>query len=179
MRLFRALMSQPDAKPALQLAEQWLKTQPQDLRMRKALADGLARTGSFAQAKASYEAALKQAPDDVEALNNLANVQLRLKDPAAVKTAEAALAKAPGNANVVDTLGWALYQNGQTDRALQLLRDARLREPGNPEIRYHLGVVLAQTGRKTEAKDELDAALKAAPAFEGRADAEKLLKTLQ
>ncbi len=179
MRLFRALSTQADTKPALQLAEQWLKTQPQDLRMRKALADGQARTGNFSLAKTSYEAVLKQSPDDVDVLNNLANVQLRLKDPAAVKTAEAALAKAPGNANVVDTLGWALFQNGQTDRALQLLRDARLREPGNPEIRYHLAVVLAQTGRKTEARDELDAALKGPAAFEGRSEADKLLQSLK
>ena len=86
MRLFRALSTQADTKPALQLAEQWLKTQPQDLRMRKALADGQARTGNFSLAKTSYEAVLKQSPDDVDVLNNLANVQLRLKDPAAVKT---------------------------------------------------------------------------------------------
>ena len=104
---------------------------------------------------------------------------LRLKDPGAVKVAEQAVAKSPNSANAIDTLGWAVFQAGQTDRALQLLRDARLREPGNPEIRYHLAVVLAQTGRKTEAREELEAALKGGPAFEGGPEAQILLRTLR
>ena len=56
-----------------------------------------------------------------------------------------------------------------------MLRDARLREPGNPEIRYHLAKVLAQTGRKAEAKEELTQALKISRQFEGSKDAEQLL----
>ena len=179
LRLFRALSAQADAKSALQVAEQWLKTNPQDLAVRKALADALARAGNFQAARLAYDAALKANPDDAEVLNNLANVQLLLKDPAAVKTAEAALAKAPGNALATDTLGWVLFQNGQTDRALQLLRDARLRQPGNPEIRYHLAVVLAKTGRNNEAREELEAALKTGSGFESAAEAEKLLRTLK
>ena len=147
--------------------------------MHKAIAGGYARTGNFQAAQSAYEVALKLNPVDSDALNNLANVQMRLKDPAAVKTAEAALANAPGNALLIDTLGWALFQNGQTDRALQLLRDARLRLPGNPEIRYHLAVVLAKTGRNAEAKDELDAAIKTNVSFESQAEARSLLLTLR
>lgn len=179
LRLFRALSAQSDGKAALQVAEQWLKTNPQDWAVHKAQADAFARGGNFQAAQRAYEAALKVNPDAAEVLNNLANVQLLLKDPAAVKTAELALAKAPGNALAIDTLGWALFQNAQTDRALQLLRDARLRQPDNPEIRYHLAVVLAQTGRKNEAVEELEAALKSGSGFEGAAEAEKLLRTLK
>jgi len=179
LRLFASLSTQDGGKPALQLAEQWLKAHPKDLAMQKAFANGHARAGNFQAARSAYEAALKLNPADPDALNNLANVQLRLKDPAAVKTAEAALASAPGNPLLIDTLGWALFQNGQPDRALQLLRDARLRLPGNPEIRYHLAVVLAKTGRNTEAKDELDAAIKSGIRFESQADAQALLSTLR
>jgi putative PEP-CTERM system TPR-repeat lipoprotein len=179
IRLYRALSSQDNAAPALRLAEQWLKKFPTDLSVQKALADGYARTGDYKAARQAYEAALKLNADDAETLNNLANVQVRLKDPGAVKTAEAALASAPGNALIIDTLGWALFNNGQSERALQLLRDARLRQPANPEIRYHLATVLAQTGRKNEAKDELRAALKDRPDFEARAEAEKLLASLE
>jgi Flp pilus assembly protein TadD len=161
------------------LAEQWIKTHPKDGVTHKALADAYARGGDFPSARAAYEALLRTTPDDAAVLNNLANVLLRLKDPGAVKLAEQAVAKSPGSANAVDTLGWALFQAGQTERALPLLRDARLRDPGNPEVRYHLAVVLAQTGRKTEARDELEAALKGAPAFEAATDAAALLKTLQ
>lgn len=178
IRLFRALSGQHNSAPALRLAEQWLKTYPGDLSVQKILADGYARVGDFKSARLAYEAALKLSANDAETLNNLANVQMRQKDPAAVKTAEAALASAPGNAMIIDTLGWALFNNGQPERALQLLRDARLRQPANPEIRYHLAAVLAQAGRRSEAKEELRAALRDRPEFEARAEAEKLLSSL-
>jgi putative PEP-CTERM system TPR-repeat lipoprotein len=178
-RLFRALSRQDNGRPALVLAEQWLKIHPKDLVAQKLQADQHARNGNNALAKAAYEATLKMAPEDGEVLNNLANVLLRMKNPEAVKTAEQAVSKNPGNANYIDTLGWALYQNGQADRALQLLRDARLREPGNPEIRFHLATVLAKSGRKNEAREELESALKTGQGFESSAEASALLKSLK
>lgn len=179
LRLFGSMGNQEGGKPAIQLAEQWMKAHPNDARTQRALADAYARTGNFAAAKKAYEALLKIVPEDGAALNNLANVLLRLKDPAAITVAEQAVAKFPGNAAVIDTLGWALFQGGQTDKALQLLRDARLRDPSHPEIRFHLATVLAQTGRKTEAREELESALKGGRNFESAADAVALLKTLK
>lgn len=178
LRLFRALGAHEGGKPAMQLAEQWLKSKPGDLSVRRVLANEYVVAGNYAAAQSNYQEALKLNPDDADILNNLANVQLRLKNPEAVKTAEAALAKAPGNAVMTDTLGWVLFHNGQTDRALQLLRDARLRLPDNAEIRYHLAVVLVQTGRKAEAKEELNAALKSGNRLESKAEAEKLMLSL-
>jgi putative PEP-CTERM system TPR-repeat lipoprotein len=178
LRLLRALGNQDGGKAAAQLAEQWTKAHPQDLQTQKALADGYARSGNLPLARQAYERALKIAPDDADVLNNLANVLLLLKDPGAVKVAEQAVAKSPGNALAIDTLGWVLFKNGQADRALQLLRDARLRQPGNPEIGYHLAAALAQAGRKAEAKSELEAALKPGLAFDGSEQAKALLKTL-
>ena len=149
--------------------------------MQKALADGYARAGNFGSARSTYENLLKIAPNDGAALNNLANVLLRQKDPAAIKVAEQAVTKNPNSASAIDTLGWVLFQSqsGQTDRATQLLRDARLREPGNPTIHYHLAVLLAQSGRINEAREELELALKAGRAFEDASNAQALLKTLK
>lgn len=179
LRLFAVMGNQDGGKPALQLAEQWMKIHPDDARTQRALADGYARSGNFAAAKKAYEGLLKISPDDGSALNNLANVLLRLKDPAAITTAEQAVAKSPGNANAIDTLGWALFQGGQIDKALQLLRDARLRDPLHPEIRFHLATVLAQTGRKAEAREEVEAALKGGQNFESAVEAGTLLKSLK
>lgn len=178
LQLFGTLSAQNNGKPALQLAQQWTQAHPEDALAQKTLANAHARAGQFAQAKTAYERLLSLTPDDSDALNNLANVLLRLKDPGAIAVAEQAVAKNPGNYNAIDTLGWALHQGGQTDRALQLLRDARLRQPNSAEIRYHLGAVLAATGRRSEAREELEAALKLGQDFDGKAQAQALLKTL-
>lgn len=180
LRLYTATAAQPDGQRAsLQLLEQWVKTHPSDRFTVRMLADGHARAGRFAEARQAYESLLKQAPDDARVLNNLANVLLKLKDPAALATAEKALAAAPGDADVIDTAGWAAFKAGQTDRALQLLRDARLRAPDNPDIRLHLATVLAQAGRRSEAKAEIDAALQPGQAFDGLAEAQALERTLR
>ncbi|KQP43447.1 XrtA/PEP-CTERM system TPR-repeat protein PrsT [Pseudorhodoferax sp. Leaf274] len=181
-RLSSALWSEDGGKAAVQLAEQWSGQRPADMQARRVLADAYARAGHYAQARTSYESLLKKAPQDPVALNNLANVLLRLKDPAAADVAERAFALAPNDPSVLDTLGWSLFQAGaasQRERALGLLRDARLRAPGNASIRYHLATVLAQAGRTTEARAEVQGALDMAPTFEYRADAEQLLRGLR
>ena len=178
LRLLQVLSRQDGGKPAMELAQTWLKTHPQDAIVQKALADAQARSGNFPAARKSYEAALKVSPNDAEALNNLANVLLHQKEPGAAAIAEKALALSPGNPLVIDTAGWANLQAGNRDRALQLLRDARLREPANPALRYHLGAALAQAGRTMEAREELTVALQSKD-FDGVQDARALIGTLK
>jgi cellulose synthase operon protein C len=115
-------------------------------------------------ARSAYEHLLKRQPENMEALNNLANVLLmqnsRDSIEQALKVAEQAQKLNVGGApHVVGTLGWAAFKAGQTDRALQLLRDARLRDPTNAQTRFFLGSVLASAGRKTEAREEISQAL--------------------
>lgn len=163
---------------SMRITEQWLKKHPNDPVAWRFLADAQARAGDWANARRSYETLLKATPDDAEALNNLVHVQLALKDPAALKTAERAYALKPAAAHIIGTLGWAAHKAGQNDRALQLLRDARLRNPDSSETRYYLGAALAAQGRNGEAKTELVAALKSPRAFSAKKDAQALLDTL-
>jgi len=179
LRLVR-VTSLRDRQGALALAEQWLRTRPQDLQVRRVLADGYASRGDMPAARRAYEQLLKQAPNDAEALNNYAHVLLRLKDVAgAQRAASLALAARPNAPHVLGTAGWMAYQAGQPDRALQLLRDARLRDPANAETRYYLASVLASTGRAAEARDELQAALRAGSSFASAREAQALLDTLR
>jgi cellulose synthase operon protein C len=171
-------MVRADPAGATQLAEQWLRARPRDTAVRRVLADGYARAGNLAAARAAYEAIIRTQPDDAESLNNLAQVLILSNDPGAQKMAESALQKQPGAAHIIGTTGWAAHKAGQDDRALQLLRDARLRDPNNPDTRYYLGAVLASVGRNTEAKDELQAALKVSRDFATAREAEKLLASL-
>ena len=164
---------------AVVLAEQWLRGKPDDVRVWRALADAQARAGDMKAARASYENVIKRSPQDADALNNLANVLIVLKDPSAQQVAEQALKIKPEAPYIIGTAGWAAFNAKQPERALQLLRDARLRDPNNPATRYFLGAVLAQQGRKTEAREELEAALRGGKGFAYAKEAEDLLKTLR
>ncbi len=178
LRLANASFRQ-DPKAAIKLTEQWAASHPKDTATRRALADAYARGGNYAGARTAYLELLQVFPDDADVLNNLAVVMMHLKDPQTPQYADRALAKNPSNPVVLDTVGWIAFQNGQSDRALQLLRDARLREPSNPDIRFHLATVLAKSGRRNEARDELEAAVADGRAFESAAEARALLQTLK
>ena len=178
LRLFNAL-EQRDRPAAFALAEQWLAKKPTDALVWRALADAQARGGNLAAAKSGYQSLIKQAPEDAEAINNLANILILQKDPGALAMAERALALRPDVPHILGTTGWAAFNAGQIDRALQLLRDARLRDPSNADSRYFLSVALAQRGRSSEARTELEAALAGGRVFAHAKEAEALLKTLK
>lgn len=178
LQLFNHL-ARTQATEAPRVAEQWLKKHPDDAVIWRSLADSQARAADWAGARRSYESVLKLRADDAEALNNLAHVLLALKDPGALKIAERALALQPTSAHIIGTMGWVAHKAGQNDRALQHLRDARLRSPDSAETRYYLGATLAAMGRTSEARTELTAAVQSSRAFVGRKDAEALLASLK
>ncbi|MBZ8139322.1 PEP-CTERM system TPR-repeat protein PrsT [Rubrivivax gelatinosus] len=178
LRLFRTQFG-GDAPGAIRLAQQWLKTNPRDSLVHRGLADAYLSTGQHDAARTQYEALLKLTPNDAEALNNLAYTLVQLKDPGALAVAERALAASPNAAHVIGTAGWAALHAGKTERAVQLLRDARLRDPANPDTRYFLASALAGVGRQAEAREELSFALKTQGPFTNRAAAQQLLATLK
>ena len=173
------LLARSQPAESIRFADQWVKQHPADAVVWRALADAHARAADWSAARRSYEAVLKIRPDDAEALNNLTHVLLAQKDPVnALKMAERALALKPTAAHIIGTLGWAAHKAGQNDRALQHLRDARLRDPDSGQTRYYLGATLAAMGRIGEAKSELAAAVKSPRSFGTQKDAQALLSTL-
>ena len=178
MRVFGTLAAR-DSVGAMRLAEQWVKSQPRDAMVWRALADTQFNAGQLPAARRSYESLLKLEVRDADAMNNLAHVLLRQKDPGALKMAEQALAAAPGTPHILGTAGWAAFHAGQNDRAIQLLRESRLRDPANADTRYFLASVLSALGRKGEARQELDAALAEGQQLSFRAEAQQLLASLR
>ena len=174
LRLYKAHEMSGERRSGLKALEDWLKTHPNDAVVLRVLADGYLSAGDLAAAKRTYERLLSIHPDDPLVLNNLAQVLFRQGDRTALAVAEKAYRLAERDATVVDTLGWLLVSQGQLERGLALLRDARLRDPENREIRYHLAHALAKTGRLPEAREELRGALRDDAAFEGMAEARKL-----
>ncbi|MGH8682539.1 MAG: XrtA/PEP-CTERM system TPR-repeat protein PrsT [Burkholderiales bacterium] len=178
LRLIQAHVLAGSTDAAVRFLESWVRRYPKDLVAMRALADGYLRVGDLPAAKLWYERVLARRVDDPYVLNNLATVLSRQGDASALAHAERAHKLAPQDAAIQDTLGWMLVQRGQRDAGLRHLREARLRDPKSPEIRYHLAVALAQAGRSKEARAELEPALQAGATFEEAGEARKLLQTL-
>ena len=97
----------------------------------------------------------------------------------ALQLAQAAKAELPDNPAVNDTLAYVFLKKQLPSLAIPPLRLAVSRQPDNATFHYRLGVALAQTGDKSAARQELELALKLAPAFEGAGEARSLLETLR
>jgi putative PEP-CTERM system TPR-repeat lipoprotein len=138
-----------------QQLEQWLEKHPDDLRVRLMLAEQLDAKGQTAAAVKHYEAALQKAPGSVIALNNLAVIYQRQKDPRALGLAKEAYDAAPGQPLVADTYGWLLVDQGKLDAGIEILRKAAAAQGATAEVRYHLAAALARDGQREPALEIL------------------------
>lgn len=96
------------------------------------------------------------------------------EDKIALDFGEAAYGLAPANPAVADAYGWALYQSGDAEGALELLQKAVALAPRHAGLRWHLAQIYADLGRKPDAKAQAQAAL-ADPRFTDRAAAQAML----
>jgi tetratricopeptide (TPR) repeat protein len=127
-----------------------------------------------------YEKVLERSASHVPALNNLALVRLRQKNPtAAVELARRAASLAPENAGVMDTYGWVLYHKGEIAASRKILEEAVAKAPENSTYRYHLGIVYQQLKLRDEALKQVELALKQTKPFPEREAAAKLAAGLR
>jgi len=75
---------------------------------------------------------------------------------------ERALALAPDDPFILDSVGWAQFRMGKLDEAEKYLRQAMEQRP-DPEIAAHLGEVLWAKGERARAQDLWQSQLKSAP----------------
>jgi tetratricopeptide (TPR) repeat protein len=138
-----------------------------------------AHNGDGTEAKEAYEQVLSRRPNSVLALNNLAYVYAALLNDRgrALPLAERARQLAPDAANVADTYGWILWQQGRPDTALPLLQDAAKRLPESAEAQYHLGLALVTLGQKQQGRAALTRALDLSQTFIGANAARAALRT--
>jgi putative PEP-CTERM system TPR-repeat lipoprotein len=134
----------------------YLKERPRDKTVRLYLASSKLVRNDHKAAAEHFEAVLKFDPRHVVALNDLAWTYLQLNDPRAAELAERAYKIADGNPAVIDTLGWIYVSKGNPARGLPLLKKAASLAPRAGDIRFHLGVGLARTGDKLNARKELE-----------------------
>lgn len=112
------------------------------------------KINKWSKAELDLKKALEINPNDSHVLNYLAYTWV-IKEKN-LKEAFDMLYRAnkllPGRAFVIDSLGWALYHQKRYNEATEVLEQAIVITPLDPEINDHLGDVYWQLGRRTEAK---------------------------
>ncbi len=167
-----------DQEKAVHTLSDWLAKYPDQAAVRFVLGGMLIAMKRYDDAIAEHEIIVKEQPDNAAAANNLAWLYQRKHDSRALPLAERAYKMAPNSADLADTLGWILVQQGQNDRGLDLLSKVAKVNGVPPEVKYHLAVALKNAGRVDDARQNLEQALKGNPSFDGVAEAKSLLKEL-
>lgn len=133
--------------------------------------------GKTAEAQARYERVVQIDPQAAVAANNLAWLYAEQGQnlQTAAQLAQSARSALPDVAAVNDTLGFVYLKQNLPDLAIDPLRDAAQKEPGNPVYQYRLGVAYSKAGRPDEARQSLEQALKLKPDFPGADDTRRIL----
>jgi hypothetical protein len=161
IRQARAWNTAGQPQRAVAALEDWLRREPDSPEALDLLAQMDVSAGRMAQAERRFEALLARQPGNAPALNNLAwilgeraETRARARD-----LAERAFLLLP-NPETADTLGWILARQGETARALPLLRQAAAASFATPApnrgIAYRLAVTLRMSGESEEAGRVLD-----------------------
>ncbi|WP_108395641.1 tetratricopeptide repeat protein [Devosia submarina] len=112
------------------------------------------RNKEWPKAEADFLKALELNPDQPAVLNYLGyswiDKDMHLEE--ALGMIEKAVAAAPQDGYIVDSLGWAFYKLGRIDEAVKTLEQAVLMLPTDPEINDHLGDAYWKAGRQLEAR---------------------------
>lgn len=149
-QLLREANDQASAYVALEKA---LSNSPDDPELRYDAALTAERLGRHQALEDHLKHLLARHPDHPHALNalgySLAERNIRLDEAEALL--KRALALAPDDAYIIDSMGWLQYRQGRLNEALQTLEKA-YRLKADPEIAAHLGEVLWTLERRAEAR---------------------------
>lgn len=130
----------------------WLKEHENSYPARLNLAGEYDLNNQRAKAIDQYEILLKQYPQDMVTLNNLAWLYSLVGDERAIQLAKRAYDLSPDNPLILDTYGWILVENGNLEQGSGLLKDAFSLANDVADIQYHYAVSLAKLGNAGKAK---------------------------
>ncbi|MGL1834742.1 XrtA/PEP-CTERM system TPR-repeat protein PrsT [Rhodocyclaceae bacterium SMB388] len=163
VKLHRAQLRADKLDDAAKTAQTLLERQPQDVVMRTYLAEYALAQGRLEEAEGLYRRIIEIQPNNALAFNNLAWVAGRLKQPDAIPLAQRALALAPENPAILDTLGMLQMEQGDHEHGLANLRKAVDTAPNQPALRLNLARSYIEVDRKADAGRELDEVIRLAP----------------
>lgn len=114
----------------------------------------LERQKNWVRAEADFRKALSIAPQEPSILNYLGYslIDSGIKLDEAIAMVKKAVSLKPNDGYIVDSLGWAYFQLGDYEQALEHMERAVDLRPGDATIAEHLGDVYWRVGRKLEAQ---------------------------
>jgi tetratricopeptide (TPR) repeat protein len=155
--------------------EKWVVSHPNDPIALTRLAAIYQREGMTDKAIATYEAALKVAPQNVMAMVNQARLYAAKDPQKAFNLAKAAYKLAPNDTQVTETLGHLAFLTGDYQWALNLLQITAQVQPHNSGVLYDLANAFYSVGRVPEARTAMQNALQTGTAFSQTNDARRFL----
>jgi putative PEP-CTERM system TPR-repeat lipoprotein len=175
-KLHQALSAAKKDAEAQRMADEWLRSHPQDLTFGLYLGDSEQALGKFAQAELRYREVLKRAPGHVPALNNLAYLLARQQKPGAVALAENAVKLAPDQPPLMDTLALSYAEENQLDKALAVQTRVVALAPQVGDFRLRLAKLQLRAGNKQAARAELQKLSDLGKAYAAHEEVTQLLK---
>jgi len=150
-----AFYHEKDSSEAIQYYQKAIERDPYDVSAYLGQANAYEATGQNILTEKSYENALKIDPDNLTALKNLAFLYARGNRNLgkALALAKKAEKLTPGDAEVLDTVGFIHLMKGSFLLAKKYLEEASKKAPTNGNISFHLGMY-AYTKKDFEAARE-------------------------
>lgn len=160
------------AGQAFSVLDAALAQSPQNPKLLLLAAEVASDLRDYAQARQHLERLSSITPDYPPGLALLARLTADSGgDLAAARLlAERAFASAPGNAEVLDALGWVDQRSGDLASAVARIGLATRIDPSNPRNHYHLALAALGRGDATLARSSLARALALDPAYPDPAD---------
>ena len=136
------------------------------------------RLNQWEKAENDLLEAIELRPDQPYVLNYLAYSWLdrNLNVNKALVMLEKAIKLEPGDAYIIDSLGWAYYLSGLLDKSIYYLEKAVTILPNDATLNDHLGDVYWKVGRNQEAISQWKKVLIFDPAFKKKKNIEKKIK---
>jgi tetratricopeptide (TPR) repeat protein len=186
LKLAQAQAAEGSVSQALATYEQSMKDHPRDISFYILAGMLYESQRNWDEAKILYQQALNIQPDNPLASNNLAYLMLQHGGNVDVALAMAQTARRgePDSPNFADTLGWAYYQKGVYQSAIDMFQESlRLSEKNggadDADVHYHLGLAYQKANQPAQARQQLERALKISPNFGEADDARKALSELR
>lgn len=167
---------------AVEILQQGLEKTNGSLILIEALAVIYQKQGKFDEMISLYEDAYKKTPNSVLVVNNLASYLAEYKateENLARAAKMAILLENSENPNMLDTVAWIFYKQGNYGKAQKLLQKAVEKGSVPPELSYHLGMVFYKQGDLQSSKIHLEKALMGNVDFLNIEEARKVLKKIE